>query len=103
MRKISVRIADDAEKAYPDDVVTRFLVTEVDGGHRSVEVLNPPGHEKNPMTPEQVTEKFLRLATPHLGAERAAAAATYWTTVTEHSDLGHGFELLAPQAIGERI
>jgi 2-methylcitrate dehydratase PrpD len=102
MRRISVRIADDAEKAYPDDVLTRFLVTEVDGGQRGVEVLNPPGHEKNPMTSDQVNEKFLRLTTPHLGAQRADEAAAFWRTVTEHADLDRGFELLATQALAER-
>jgi 2-methylcitrate dehydratase len=101
MRRITVRIGEDAEKLYPDDVLVRFLVTDVDGGHSAVEVLNPPGHEKNPMTPAQVTEKFERLVAPHVGGERARAAAGFWTQVNSAADLRHGFELLALAAIKE--
>ena len=57
---------------YPAGIPNRVSVTLDDGTVLVEEVAFPPGHDKNPLTDDQLAVKFHGLADPALGADRAA-------------------------------
>ena len=56
---------------YPAGIPNRVTVTLDDGTQLVSEVAFPPGHDKNPLTDEQLADKFHGLVDPVLGRERA--------------------------------
>jgi 2-methylcitrate dehydratase len=63
----------DLTAGYPAGIPNRITVT-LDDGTALVESNSfPPGHDKNPLTDQQLRVKFDGLAAPALGAERAGA------------------------------
>jgi len=57
---------------YPAGIPNRVSVTLDDGTVLVREVAFPPGHDKNPLTDDQLAVKFRDLAEPALGAGRAS-------------------------------
>jgi 2-methylcitrate dehydratase len=66
-------VVEDPEltAGYPSGIPNRVTVTLDDGTTLSVRVDFPPGHDKNPLTDENLAAKFHGLADPALGADRA--------------------------------
>jgi 2-methylcitrate dehydratase len=58
---------------YPAGIPNRVSVTLDDGTVLQRELAFPPGHEKNPLTDDQLRAKFESLAVPALGPERCEA------------------------------
>jgi 2-methylcitrate dehydratase len=58
---------------YPAGIPNRVTITLDDGTKLAAEVTYPPGHDKNPLTDEQLAAKFHGLADPILGHQRALA------------------------------
>ena len=58
---------------YPAGIPNRVTVTLSDGTKLVEEVAFPPGHDKNPLTDDQLAHKFHGLVDPVLGRERAQA------------------------------
>lgn len=58
---------------YPDGIPNRVTVTLDDGRELVREIAYPPGHDKNPLTNEQLATKFHTLVDPVLGRERGEA------------------------------
>ncbi len=58
---------------YPAGIPNRVTVTLGDGTKLVEEVAFPPGHDKNPLTDEQLAYKFHGLVDPVLGREQARA------------------------------
>lgn len=56
---------------YPHGTPNRVTVTLDDGRKLVSEIAFPPGHDKNPLTDEQLAGKFHGLVDPVLGRERA--------------------------------
>jgi 2-methylcitrate dehydratase len=67
------RVVEDPQltAAYPAGTPNRVTVTLDDGRTLISEVAFPPGHDKNPLTDEQLAEKFHGLVDPVLGRDRA--------------------------------
>ncbi len=67
------RVVEDAKltAGYPAGIPNRVTVTLDDGRKLVAEVAFPPGHDKNPLTDEQLAVKFHGLADPVLGRHRA--------------------------------
>jgi len=61
MDKISVSPADDITEAFPERYVMRAKVTTSEGEVLEFEVLEPKGRFTNPMTDEDIHEKFTKL------------------------------------------
>lgn len=55
---------------YPAGIPNRVTVTLDDGSVLVREIAFPPGHDKNPLTDEQLLLKFRGLAEPILGSDR---------------------------------
>ena len=58
---------------YPAGIPNRVTVTLSDGTKLVEEVAFPPGHDKNPLTDQQLAHKFHGLADPIIGLKRAQA------------------------------
>lgn len=67
-----MRIEEDPEltEKYPDEIPNRITVTLKDGRKVAEEVGAPKGHAKNPMTDQEVEEKFHRLTAPLMDGEK---------------------------------
>jgi 2-methylcitrate dehydratase len=95
MEKVSAFVDDEIEKAFFDDVVLRVTAKTKSGATHDIEVVNPKGHSKNPLTEIEVGEKFLRLTEPRIGSSRANEALAWWRTVAGHENIAAGLDLLA--------
>jgi 2-methylcitrate dehydratase len=95
MRKIAIAPDADIEAALPHDLIVRMQVESNSGDVHEVEIRNPKGHGRNPLTDSDVSDKATRLLTPVLGERRTAEALRWWWAVESADDLGAGLDLLA--------
>jgi 2-methylcitrate dehydratase len=67
------RVVEDAKltAGYPAGIPNRVTVTLDDGRKLVAEIAFPPGHDRNPLSDEQLAVKFHDLADPALGRARA--------------------------------
>src|SRR5262249_10790796 len=63
----------DLTAGYPAGIPNRVKVALNDGTVLVKEIAFPPGHDKNPLTDEQLRVKFLGLTEPAIGADRSQA------------------------------
>jgi 2-methylcitrate dehydratase len=68
------RVVEDAKltAGYPTGIPNRVTVTLDDGRKLVAEVSFPPGHDRNPLSDEQLAVKFHDLVDPVLGRSRGA-------------------------------
>ena len=71
MAKVKVSASTDLDRHYPKYWSGRVAVRLLDGQSYSEEVIIPKGESGNPMTQSEVEEKFLSLAAPALGDQKA--------------------------------
>jgi 2-methylcitrate dehydratase len=99
MQKIKV-IPDDAiEALLPTKTLIKVVATAIDGTRHSVEVENPLGHPDNPMQDHHIEEKFMALAEPALGKDRALNALESWWRVKDSNDVRALIQLLDIKAL----
>jgi len=65
-----------------------------------VEIVNPPGHEDNPLSAGNLAAKFARLCEPRLGTQRTAAALDVWQRIEGETDLNRAFDAVAVDNTG---
>lgn len=92
MAKIHVAQDDEIEALWPSTVMMRVKALDSAGTEHLVEIVNPLGHERNPMSDSDVQEKFLALVSPVLGANRAREALERWWSITTLTDVSGAFE-----------
>ncbi len=61
MKKMKIEVDPEHDKLYPEGIKNTITVVTVDGRKYEASSTYPPGHWKNPLTREQVEEKFWRL------------------------------------------
>jgi len=66
MKRINIKVDNEIDKLYPQGVPTRITITLDDGSKISEELIYPKGHYKNPLTKEELNDKFLALVEPLL-------------------------------------
>lgn len=93
-----IRVREDAaiEAVFPATVTMRVEAVGTDGRRCAVEVVNPRGHERNPMDDGEVDAKFRRLAEPVLGTQGAAAALAAWRRIESAETVSPALDLLNP-------
>jgi 2-methylcitrate dehydratase len=96
MRKISVQPDDDFSAQFPALVPIRVKATATDGRTHVIEMVNPKGHDLNPMDRNDVSEKFASLAVPVLGEPRASEALAALWAIDRAASLTEPFDLLEP-------
>ncbi|MGH7770813.1 MAG: MmgE/PrpD family protein [Candidatus Binatia bacterium] len=94
MAKIRVRKDEGVEALYPGTVSIRVEAMTKDGKRYSIEARDPLGHNKNPMQDKDIREKFLGVARPVLGLNRASAALECWWDLEHVSNLSDALSLL---------
>lgn len=69
-----IRVFEDPEisKLVPGTVINRITAKDTSGRVETIEIVNPRGHMKNPMNDDDTSAKFLRLAEPAIGKDRAS-------------------------------
>lgn len=95
MDKVSVLVEDELEAKFPDEIVMRATARTADGRQHSVEIVNPRGHEANPVTSDEVAAKFLRLTTPGYGEQRAREILASWSAIAGARRVSDAIDLLA--------
>jgi 2-methylcitrate dehydratase len=81
---------------YPEGIPNRVRVTLDNGTILERTVTYPPGHEKNPLTDDQLRAKFRGLAEPALGAERAEALWVRLSRIEDDPRPHEAISLVAP-------
>ncbi|MBV9793235.1 MAG: MmgE/PrpD family protein [Actinobacteria bacterium] len=84
MSRITVAVDDEVQAAFPDKSVLRLQAVDGAGKRTGIEVVNPAGHVDNPLTHDQVRDKFIALAAPALGGQpEAAGVFDAWWSITD--------------------
>jgi 2-methylcitrate dehydratase len=90
-------IEDPALSAgYPAGIPNRVTVRLTDGTLLRSEVAFPPGHDKNPLTDDQLATKFHGLVDPALGEARAREIWSRLSHLDEDSTPHEALQLLTP-------
>jgi 2-methylcitrate dehydratase len=97
MNKVKVRIDDEFEKDFPRKVHMRMTATDLAGKKHQVYIVNPLGHEDNPVSADDLATKFLRLCEPRLGKTGAAAALKQWQNIEQTKNVGPAFDAVKVQ------
>jgi 2-methylcitrate dehydratase len=87
MSKMTVRHEGAGAAGDPSRVEVRVTLHGDGAAQRVVTEQDPLGHERNPMSHAQVTDKFRALAAPLLGPTRAEQALVLWSGVATESSL----------------
>jgi 2-methylcitrate dehydratase len=95
MKRITVSVDDEIEKQMPKIMRMRVTATDRAGKSYEVDIVNPRGHEDNPMSEDDVAAKFQRQCEPLLGAARTQAAMVQWRHVEAVSDLARALDAVA--------
>jgi 2-methylcitrate dehydratase len=80
---------------YPSRGIPNRIVVNIKGGNQVMaEVDIPRGHPANPMTKDEIDDKFLRLTRKHLGESAAKRALGRLWKIEEERDVGEVLGLL---------
>ena len=92
MSIITARVDDEIEKDMPKTIRMRVTAKEKAGRTHEVHIVNPPGHEDNPLSAADLAAKFTRLCEPRLGKARTAAALAHWQAIASASNVKDAFD-----------
>jgi 2-methylcitrate dehydratase len=88
--------APELTAGYPAGIPNRVRVTLDDGTVCEREIAFPPGHDKNPLSHDQLLTKFRGLTLPALGEARTAALWDRLSKVESDSKPHEAISLVAP-------
>jgi 2-methylcitrate dehydratase len=74
MPRVAVEEDEAIEAEWPAVIQAKLDAVDRNGMTYHVHIRNPRGHELNPLSPQDIQAKFLRLTEPALGPHAAAAA-----------------------------
>ena len=94
MNIITARIVDEMEKEYPRVIRMRVVAKDHSGKSYEVNIVNPLGHEDNPVSEKELATKFRRLCEPRLGKRRTAAALKQWQNIETATSTKGAFDAL---------
>ena len=105
MNRVTVRINDEFEKDFPRVVHMRVTATDHSGTSYQAYIVNPLGHEDNPVSATELATKFMRLCEPQLGEVRAASALEQWQNIGEMADIRPAFDAIVvePESEGRAV
>ena len=103
MNRIEVRVDDEIEKEVQRGIIhLRVSATDHRGNSYEVDIVNPPGHDRNPFSAKDLAAKFTRLCEPKLGKRRTAAALRHWQHIETCAELKPALDALVVKAASGR-
>jgi 2-methylcitrate dehydratase len=94
MPRVSVRPNDEFTRRWPAELPCRVTVRTRDGRSHAVEVARPLGHRTNPLSDDQLLQKFEALATPVLAPEQRRAVVEFAWSLPEQPRAARLLDLL---------
>jgi 2-methylcitrate dehydratase len=91
---ITIEVTDEMNAGYPDGNPNRITLTLKNGEKVEELVKHPAGHSGNPMSDDQLIEKFIRLTTDYLTEDQQQESlAMLWDieNVTDYGKLYDAF------------
>jgi 2-methylcitrate dehydratase len=98
MNRVTVRVDEQFEKDFPRVVHMRVTAKDKAGKSHQAYIVNPLGHEDNPVSEAELATKFLRLAAPRLSAKRAQTALELWQSIDKATDVTPAFDAAVVEA-----
>lgn len=95
MRKVKVNEDPALSAQYPESAPGRVTIRMVSGETHVLEIRYPKGHEKSPMTDDEIERKFLDLSSGRLDRERCGKALDALWHLDGARDIGTITALLA--------
>ena len=92
MGKVKVKGEIDLDRYFPQSWPGRVTIRLRDGSSHTSEIIIPRGEKENPMSVQEVEEKFLSLAAPVLGDSKARSVIGEFQALADRESLS---ELLA--------
>jgi 2-methylcitrate dehydratase len=92
--KIEIKEDPELSRQFPDKYPCRIEITTKSGNTITASVEHPRGHHKNPMTDEEVSDKFRMLAGRVLPKKQVEQALAWLWKFEEASDLDPFFEMV---------
>ena len=87
MKKVIVKEDKALTAAYPSSVPNRVTVKLDDGKTLALQVDDPRGHPKNPMTDEEIEQKFRLLVKGTLKESQVDKVLSFVRTIEKQSDV----------------
>jgi 2-methylcitrate dehydratase len=87
MKRVTVKEDRDLTAAYPGSIANRVTVKLDDGKTLAAQVDDPRGHPKNPMTEEEIEEKFRLLTRGILRESQVEKVLEFVRTVEKQRDV----------------
>ena len=87
LSKIVVTVDPEIERRMPETMMVRVLVRLANGMVHEVENINPPGHPANPMTGEDIVQKFRSQSVPVIGEEQSTMVVNAWDQLADAPDM----------------
>lgn len=95
MQKVEWMVDDEFERRYPEHYSCAVTVTLTDGTEFTSEVKDPKGDWRNPVTQEELEQKFINLAAREIKDEaRIKRIVDFVTGIHEVDDVGKLFALI---------
>ncbi len=94
MKKMKIVVDPEHDALYPTGIKNTIQVKLRDGRVLEASSTYPPGHWKNPLTREQVEDKFWKLTSHLLDKEKAREALDKLWRLEEQEEIGHILRLL---------
>ena len=88
VQKVRVSASEEANRRWPEAMLSIVSVTTTSGDTYSAEVSYHRGHWKNPMSDQEVEEKFHTLTDGHLTSDRSAALLEKLWGLEDVQDIG---------------
>lgn len=87
-QRVRAEVDEELEKRWPEEEPSRVIITLRDGRRLTAEVRGGKGTLVHPMSAEELRAKFRGLATPLVGAARAAAIERAVMSIETNADVG---------------
>jgi len=99
MNVVTVGVDEKYEKEFPRVVSMRVTARDQGGKTYEVTIVNPLGHEDNPVSAKELAEKFVRLAETRLGKRGTAAALKLWQEIENEPDIRAAFDAVVVKGV----
>jgi len=103
VQKVKVHVSEEANRRAPEAMLSRVEVVTTSGARHAAEVAYHRGHFKNPMSDQEVEDKFRMLASGLLTPEQTSRLLERLWHLEQVQDIGEVIRMVHISAQGDRI